>query len=304
MSSHVFSRRPPSAGKRSRALTAIAVFLGFVSFSTIATTRLPRKPNPAAARTDISAYLGFDRNVYPGDDALPVLRKTFTFASFWLSPPPGEKTNTWSGKRELLLSKGFGFVVLYRGRDSRELKNETDATEKGTQDARDAQAAAERDGFPRGTIIFLDIEEGGRLSSIYHAYIQGWLWTLTDYQGGFYCSGIPVKEGKGKTITTAQDIFDFLWKKSRGFTIWAYNDTCPPSPGCSFPSEPPTPSKSGIDIATVWQFAQSPRRKEFTAHCPVKYYKDGNCYAPGDTAHAWFLDVNSASSPDPSGGAK
>jgi hypothetical protein len=36
-----------------------------------------------------TAYLGFDRNVYPGDDALPVLRKTFVFAGYWLGPPPG-----------------------------------------------------------------------------------------------------------------------------------------------------------------------------------------------------------------------
>src|SRR6267143_5567909 len=50
------------------------------------------------------AYLGFDRNIYPGDAALPALRKTFVFTSYWLSPPPGEKINTWLGKREFLRS--------------------------------------------------------------------------------------------------------------------------------------------------------------------------------------------------------
>ena len=69
------------------------------------------------------SYLGFDRNIYPGDDALPILRKTFAFSSFWLSPPPGETRNSWTGKRGTLLKNGFGFVVLHRGRDSRELKN-------------------------------------------------------------------------------------------------------------------------------------------------------------------------------------
>jgi hypothetical protein len=38
--------------------------------------------------------------------------------------------------------------------------------------------------------------------------------------------------------------------------------------------------------------AQSPRRKEFTAHCPANYAADGNCYAPDDSAHKWFLDAN------------
>lgn len=252
------------------------------------------------------SYLGFDRNIYPGDAALPALRRTFSFTSYWLSPPPGERLNTWRGKRKLLLSNGFGFLVLYRGRDSREFKNAEDARRTGEQDAVATIEAAKREGFPAETIIFLDIEEGGRLSSAYHSYIQGWLWTLTmrGYQGGFYCSGVPVREDTHTTITTADDIISDLFFKSRAFSIWAYNDACPPSPGCAFPANPPAPSTSGINGAAVWQFAQSPRRKEFTALCPAKYAPDGNCYAPNDAAHKWFLDLNSATSPDPSGGAK
>ncbi len=249
-------------------------------------------------------YLGFDRNIYPGDDALPILRKTFAFSSYWLSPPPSEKTNTWSGKRALLRKHGFGFVVLYRGRDSSELKKEAEAKIKGARDGEDTEAAAKAEGFSAGTVIFLDIEEGGRLPDTYHAYLGAWSQALTraGFRAGAYCSGMPVNEGQGVSITTAQDIRNHA--SSRNIGIWAYNDACPPSPGCAFPQNPPSPDRSGISYAGVWQFAQSPRRKEFTAHCPAKYSPDGNCYAPGDTAHAWFLDVNSATSPDPSGGAK
>jgi len=248
-------------------------------------------------------YLGFDRNIYAADAALPVLRKTFAFTSYWLSAPPGEKTNTWKGKRELLLSHGYGFLVLYRGRDSRELKTETNAKAKGTQDARAASVAAKKEGFALGTIIFLDIEEGGRLSAAYHVYLRAWSEGLkhAGFLPGVYCSGIPVNEGHGVTITTADDIRSN--SSTNDFTFWIYNDACPPSPGCAFPRDPPAPSASGISGASIWQFAQSPRRKEFTAHCPAKYAPDGNCYAPGDTAHKWFLDVNSSTSPDPSGGA-
>src|SRR5580692_1584011 len=78
------------------------------------------KTDPASKR----AYLGFDRNIFPGKAALPVLRKTFTFSGYWLSPPPGEKTNTWLGQRELLLAQGFGFLLLYRGPQTRDLKNQ------------------------------------------------------------------------------------------------------------------------------------------------------------------------------------
>src|SRR6266446_3310533 len=143
------------------------------------------------------SYLGFDRNIYPGDSSLPILRKSFAFTSYWLSPPPGEKTNTWKGKRELLLSHGYGFLVLYRGRDSRELKTETNAKAKGTQDARAASVAAKKEGFALGTIIFLDIEEGGRLSAAYHVYLRAWSEGLkhAGFLPGVYCSGIPVNEG-------------------------------------------------------------------------------------------------------------
>jgi hypothetical protein len=255
------------------------------------------------------SYLGFDRNIYPGDAALPVLRKTFAFTSYWISLPPGEKTNTWSGKRELLRKHGFGFVVLFRGREEKDLKSMEEASTKGEEDARATVKAAQGEGFGPQTIIYLDIEEGGRLSPKYHKYIIRWLWNVTpSFRGGFYCSGIPVKESKGKTITSCEDIYNDLWRRSRAFSIWAYNDMCPPSPGCAFPENPPSPSvseKAFCDTCIdIWQFAQSPRRKEFTAHCPAKYAPDGNCYAPGDTTHKWFLDVNSATSSDPSSAAK
>src|SRR5271157_743412 len=77
-------------------------------------------PSPAT-------YLGFDCNDYPGDDALPALRKTFSFTSFWLGPPPGGKRSSWHGKRSLLQSQGFGFAVLFNGRASRTLRNSHDA---------------------------------------------------------------------------------------------------------------------------------------------------------------------------------
>jgi hypothetical protein len=262
-------------------------------------------------------YPGFDRNTYPGDAALPILRKSFTFASYWLSPSPGEKTNTWLGKRGLLRSQGFGFLVLFRGPLTGELQsiwsesrfNRTDrlearAEKKGTADANQAASSAKKEGFPSRTVIFLDIEEGGRLPAVYDVYLRAWVDQLTGagYRAGVYCSGIPVSEGRGATIITADDIRNNIG--SRDLIYWIYNDACLPSPGCSFPQDPPAPSKSGISYAAVWQFAQSPRRKEFTARCPAKYAPDGNCYAPGDTAHKWFLDVNTATSADPSDGAK
>ena len=280
--------------------------LPVVSLLLIASSYFLRDPDAAIAapesRALAGAYLGFDLNTYPGDAALPVLRKTFSFAGYWLSPPPGAKRNTWVGKRQLLLSQKFGFLLLYRGPQTSELKSSSQAGNGGTSDAANAAATAKEEGFPSHAIIFLDIEEGGRLPAKYHAYLRAWVDALAraGYRSGVYCSGMPVNEGHGVTIIASDDIRNHLGK--RDLTYFVYNDACPPAPGCVVPHSPPPPSASGIPYAAVWQFAQSPRRKEFTARCAATYHPDGNCYAPGDTAHSWFLDLNSASTADPSGG--
>ena len=254
------------------------------------------KPQPPSRTT----YLGFDANDYPGDEALPLLRKTFAFTGYWLGPPPGAKTTSWLGKRSALQKQGFGFVVLWNGKLQRNLKAAADAQQKGKRDAEDASKIARQEGFPPGTLIFLDIEEGGRLSPSYHAYVKEWIDELARerFRAGVYCSAMPVNEGGGVTITTTRDLEDQL--AGRKLVFWIFNDACPPSPGCTFRGTPGAPTDGGYAGASVWQYAQSPRRKEFTLRCAATYASDGNCYAPGDLAHKWFIDANVADSPDPS----
>lgn len=246
--------------------------------------------------------LGFDRNDYPGDDGMKILRRDFAFTGYWLGNPPGEKMNSWRGKREFLRSQGFGFVLLFAGPPSGQLRDQAYTHKRVVNDAQAAAAAARREGFPAGTVIFLDIEEGGRLPSTYITYLEGWASELErlGFRAGVYCSGIPVDEGEGHSLITSDFIREQI--KPTELVYWVYNDSCPPSPGCSTPQDPPAPAKSGIDYAQIWQFVRSPRDKETARHCRG-YAKDGNCYAALDTAHRFHLDVNSATSADPSGGA-
>ncbi len=245
-----------------------------------------------------ATYLGFDRNDYPGDNRLLELRKTFAYTGYWLNNPPGAKTNSWRGKRDTLESAGFGFLVLFNGRLYRELK--THAAELGRSDARAAAAAAKREGFPAHTIIFLDQEEGGRLLPEQKAYLFAWIDGVTQagYRAGVYCSGMPAQEEGGSAVITAEDIRQNVG--SRKISYWVTNDACPPSPGCMKPQRPPAPVASGVAFAEVWQFAQSPRRKDAAASCKG-YNKDGNCYAAAQSVH---VDLNTARSPDPSQGRK
>ncbi len=252
-----------------------------------------------------SAYLGFDRNNYPGDQNLKALRQTFTFAGYWLNRPPSADVNTWVGKRQKLESAGFGFLVLFNGRLYADLKTVARATALGKSDARAAVAGAHREGFPGDTVIFLDQEQGGRMLPEQKAYIYAWVDGViaAGFRAGIYCSGIAAEEGHGTTIVTANDIRQNAG--GRKLVYFVTDDACPPAPGCAFPRKPPRPADSGISFADVWQFAQSPRRTEVSAGCPATHNRDGNCYPPGvDVRQKLHVDVETATSADPSQGRR
>jgi len=246
------------------------------------------------------SYLGFDRNDYPGDDSLNELHKAFDYTGYWLNSPPGAKANTWIGKRNRLQTVGFGFLVLFNGRLYSELKTIDAAARLGTADAQSAVAAARREGFPDTSIIFLDQEQGGRMLPEQKAYLFAWVdgVSKSGLRAGIYCSGIRAKEGGNSTVITAQDIRQNAG--NRQITYWVTNDACPPAPGCAT-TRPPSPSLSGITFADVWQYAQSPQRKDVAGSCSG-YSANGDCYAPSSGAHRIDVDLNAATSADPSHG--
>jgi Domain of unknown function (DUF1906) len=245
-------------------------------------------------------YLGFDRNTYPGDANLKALHQSFSYTGYWLNNPPGETANTWTGHRAAVESAGLGFLVLFNGRLYAELKSVANATKLGNSDAEAAVAAARREGFPARTVIFLDQEQGGRMLPEQKAYIYAWVDGIVaaGFRAGIYCSGIAAKDDGN--VVTAEDIRGSAG--ARQIVYWAINDACPPAPGCAFPKRPPSPAESGFRFAEVWQFAQSPRRKDVAGRCS-NYSRDGECYPPGiPIALQLHVDVNTATSPDPSQG--
>jgi hypothetical protein len=250
-----------------------------------------------------TTYLGMDRNDYPGDANMRVLRKTFAFAGYWLNNPPGAERNTWVGKRGRLQTLGYGFLLLFNGREYKELKASGDAGAVGSRDAAAAVRAAASEGFPTRAIIFLDQEQGGRMLPEQRAYIHAWIDGVVKagYGAGVYCSGIPFRESNKVSVVTADDIRDNAGSREVHFFI--SNDQCGPASGCLFPNPPPAPAKSGAGFAEVWQYAQSPRRPEMTAACWQTYAPDNNCYPPGIAPNSGLhIDIDSADSADPSHG--
>jgi hypothetical protein len=227
------------------------------------------------------------------------LHRSFSYTGYWLNNPPFASSNGWTGKRATLKANGFGFMILYNGRMYAELKGK-DAAAMGRADAAAAIAAAKKEGFAAGAILFLDQEEGGRLLPEQDAYLLSWVAAIrkSPYKPGVYCSGILVPDGPGK-ISTALDILSHDPKVA----LWVDNDQCPPAPGCT-QTQKLTPGSSGIPHAAIWQYAHSPR-SQFAQQCGGTYAADKNCYAPGlPHSPQTFLDLNVSASPDPSGGRR
>ncbi len=261
-------------------------------------------------RQTVGEFVGFDRNDYPGDSRLADLHEHFAFAGFWLNNPPGASANTWAGKRQKLKDAGFGFLTLWNGRLDAEIlraqKSGIAPAALGRRDAAIAVSAAHREGFPVGTILFLDQEEGGRLLPEQAAYFFAWTEQVgeSSYKPGAYLSGQPSPDGTGPngaklTITTAEDVRQQIAaRRLHPVVFWVAQDACPPAPGCVV--QAPRLKDSGTEDASVWQYAQSPRRPDLTRSCAATYAADGNCY--GGVSTDLFLDLSVARSADPSHG--
>ena len=286
----------------------LLLLASFVLFSTAGycqTSHLKARFNTSPpAKT---GYLGFDRNDYPGDSNLKTLRQTFSYSGYWLNNQPGAQSNSWKGKRQTIQDAGFGFLVLFNGRTFSEIKAAGDATKLGTMEGAAAGSGARAEGFPLHTVIFLDQEQGGRLLPEQRAYLHAWVDAVSsaNFGAGVYCSGIAAKEGTSGSVITAEDIRNNAGVRKIKF--WVVNDSCPPSPGCTVSRKDLLPQSSGIPFSEVWQFAQSPKRKDFAKGCPANYNKNGSCYPPGEIesknpARRVYVDLDVASSNDPSNG--
>lgn len=145
-------------------------------------------------------YLGFDTNLYPGDRTMKIWAEdgTYDWVGFYL-PAPCHKDRSWSGKRDTLLNMGWGLAVVYVGQQvwktSKKPKKGATCSNafvtggRGVIEGRDAIGRVMAEGFPRGTVIFLDIERMDRIPASMKAYYTSWTKTVLEdgrYRVGYY----------------------------------------------------------------------------------------------------------------------
>ena len=154
----------------------------------------------AVERAMDEQYLGFDTNIYPGDRTMKIWADegTYDWVGYYL-PAPCHRDRTWSGKRDTLLSMGWGLAVVYVGQQvwKTTKKPKKGATcsnafvsgDRGVVEGHDAIARVAAEGFPHGSVIFLDIERMDRIPATMKAYYKSWTRTvLADgrYRVGYY----------------------------------------------------------------------------------------------------------------------
>lgn len=158
-----------------------------------------RIEGPAAAR----GVPGFDTREYPGDSAMAQWRREspYRWVGYYLDAPC-RPASTWTGKRAELERQGWGVAVLYVGEQQwadttsytptageRMLCTRANLTaEQGAADGRDAARAAQAEGFPAGTVLFLNVERVDSVGARLAAYVRAWTRSLLE--GGSYRPGL------------------------------------------------------------------------------------------------------------------
>ncbi|MEX1183617.1 MAG: glycoside hydrolase domain-containing protein [Gemmatimonadota bacterium] len=173
---------------------------------------------PAVAPEAVRGVPGFDTRDYPGDAALRTwfAASPYRWVGYYLAAPCHTGT-TWTGRRAPLRDMGWGFGVLFVGEQdwapgagaadtTRAAAGEPRCTrtnltaERGTADAAAAAGAAAAEGFPPGTVIFLDVERVENVSPGLAAYVRAWAGGLLD--GGRYVPGLYSHDTNAEELIT------------------------------------------------------------------------------------------------------
>lgn len=227
---------------------AVALAAGACASGGISTSREPMRGVP-----------GFDTRDYPGDAAMQRWfgSSPYRWVGYYL-PAPCYTGTTWAGRRDTLRDIGWGFAVLFVGEQDWRAMGVAPADsavadprcssahltpENGRAHAADATAAATSDGFPTGTVIFLDVERVEAVSPELEGYVRAWVAHMLDegrFTPGLYAHDVNVEAlyaaVADEYVQAGRADRPPLWvARTRDFDITA------------------SPAESGYAAAAVWQ---------------------------------------------------
>ncbi|HUF14027.1 MAG TPA: glycoside hydrolase domain-containing protein [Longimicrobiales bacterium] len=225
---------------------------------------------PEGPAVEYRGVPGFDTRDYPGDGVMARWREhsPYRWVGYYL-PAPCYTGTSWVGKRGVLEDLEWGLAVLYVGeQDWRAMGTPPEMTDSaaaanprcasanltrgnGQAHARDAAAQAEAEGFPPGTVIYLDVERVDEVSPELEAYVGGWIDGLLE--DARYLAGLYAHQ---RNATALMDVARAAYQERArlgGPRLWVAS-----SEGFDVTAHP---SESGFTGATIWQGAFDRRER-------------------------------------------
>jgi len=236
---------------------------------------------PMADAVEKGHFVGFDTHTYPGTAVMRTWKNTpgspYSWVGFYL-PSPCHADRSWTGKRDTLVAMGWGLAAVYVGqqtwgktprslsageRDVIRRRNPCSSdlvnADEGTLNGADAVERARAEGFPPGSVIFLDIERMETVPSPMRDYYRAWAAKLLadgTYKPGFYAHQHNAQE----VFTDVHAVF------------LAAGDTTPPrfwiAGGKGFDTGR-APQDVGFVFAGVWQGVIDVARSVANLQLPV-----------------------------------
>ena len=139
----------------------------------------------------MTSHAGLDNYAFPG---LPMLSAIASETNIvWVSmylPSPSHADTSWCGQRTGILNLGPGPIAHLCRPADRWPRLRQRRPEQGTSDGYDAAAKMTAEGFPVGSCVYLDREEGGPYTEPQSGYTAAWCVALAarGFLPGVYCS--------------------------------------------------------------------------------------------------------------------
>jgi hypothetical protein len=175
---------------------------------------------PMANNYEKGHYVGFDTHTYPGTTTMRTWKNTpgspYSWVGYYL-PSPCHDDKSWTGKRDTLAGMGWGMAVVYVGEQTWGKKpraltpSQADAVRKksdcstdlvgaaeGTLNADDATAKTKAEGFPPGSVVFLDLERVETMPDAMRDYYKAW--TARMLANGVYVPGYYAHEHNAQQV--------------------------------------------------------------------------------------------------------
>jgi len=195
------------------------------------------------------SFPGFDVASYPGDAAMQDWKNNspYVWCGYYFVAPCHTTTFApFSGKRATLVGQGWNVVAIYVGQqqaDANVCGQNVLTAAQAAADGADAAGKAALDGFPNGSMIFLDVEPVDVVSDGLSTYVSGFSSALiadARYLPGVYCH----RKNAAVLMPLVANAYPAGGTQQPRFWITGG----PNATGLNH-----VPSESGITQATMWQ---------------------------------------------------